>query len=93
MIINIIQRNFIHFIRLQSKCLCVCMYVCDATILCNCDRFQKCANLTKLYVYSNVAYLAMACFDVDGGSSSSHGHTDTETVVFSTISSSHGHTA
>lgn len=40
-------------------------------------------------------YLATACFDVDGGSSSSsHGHTDTETAVFSaTVLSSHGHTA
>lgn len=38
-------------------------------------------------------YLAIGCFDVDGGSSSSHGHTDTETVAFSLISSSHGHTA
>lgn len=37
----------------------------------------------------------MAFFDVEGGSSSSHGQTDTETAVFSAITvptSSHGHT-
>lgn len=47
-----------------------------------------------LYIAFTI-YLAMACFDVDGGSSSSHGHTDTETITFSPvlISSSHGHTA
>lgn len=39
-------------------------------------------------------YLAIACFDVDGGSSSSHGHTDTETAAFSVkLGSSHGQTA
>lgn len=36
----------------------------------------------------------MACFDVDGGSSSSHGQTDTETAAFSLApTSSHGQTA
>lgn len=35
----------------------------------------------------------MACFDVDGGSSSSHGQTDTETAVLSHVpTSSHGQT-
>ena len=38
-------------------------------------------------------YLAIACFDVDGGSSSSQGHTDTETVALSAApTSSHGQT-
>lgn len=40
-----------------------------------------------------MVYLAMACFDVEGGSSSSHGHTDTETAVLSHApTSSHGQT-
>lgn len=38
-------------------------------------------------------YLAMACFDVDGGSSSSQGQTDTETAELSPVPiSSHGQT-
>ena len=38
-------------------------------------------------------YLAMACFDVDGGSSSSQGQTDTETAELSPVpTSSHGQT-
>lgn len=70
--------------------------------VCVCAMLRLCANFVACYktkcqcghaVRAHVAYLAMACFDVDGGSSSSHGHTDTETVAVSTISSSHGHTA
>lgn len=35
----------------------------------------------------------MTCLEVvDGGSSSSHGHTDTDTAVFSAVGSSQGHT-
>lgn len=51
----------------------------------------------KLWKYDRLnewIYLAIACFDVDGGSSSSHGQTDTETAALSSVPvSSHGHTA
>lgn len=34
----------------------------------------------------------MACLEVEGGSSSSHGHTDTDTGAFSAVGSSQGQT-
>lgn len=48
-----------------------------------------------LYTHGvSYVYLAMGCFEVDGGSSSSHGQTDTETAAFSLApTSSHGQTA
>lgn len=74
-----------------NKYVCIPIYCAHSYSFCAIWYVQKVLR-SNMY---DVVYLAMACFDVDGGSSSSHGHTDTETVAFSPVlmSSSHGHTA
>lgn len=77
----------ISFLKWISMCLCS---LCKLTGSTSAYLWPKYLSTLCMGIY-----LAIACFDVVGGSSSSHGHTDTETVAFSTvlISSSHGHTA